>query len=247
MSYEIIYAREFVKTSDGRIIPLVLSGSNNCRELTFRGYERRERVWHAIFSSGDENPAMTPEKLMTKINEYIPSGYNQHFVRNGKWVDDAGFIKFFENGIKKAKTLEELNSELLYEQRLEGIVLNREETANNQLLYSATIKNSAELDEFLNKVDEFISNKLSLSIIMRFQRNDVLRRRKKQKENLKEFYVVTTDFGYVSKLTRLTLYSTHSAEHAKKFTSEKAAMKWIKDRNLEIRFSKQTFGVKYIA
>lgn len=33
MSYEIVYAKQFIKTEDGRIIPLALHGSNNCYEV----------------------------------------------------------------------------------------------------------------------------------------------------------------------------------------------------------------------
>lgn len=42
MSYEIVYDREFIKTNDGRIIPLVLSGSNNCWTTGVSGRLRRD-------------------------------------------------------------------------------------------------------------------------------------------------------------------------------------------------------------
>lgn len=253
MSYEIIYAREFIKTSDGRIVPLVLSGSNNCWDTTYRGHWRRERSWFPIYAKSGENPAISPEKLMTKVKGFIPSGYNRHFVRNSKWVDDDGFIRFFENGIKKAKTLEELNDELLYKHNLKGIVYYYGEGTDVYSVHDATIADSAELDIFLKKVDELIkeySGKEKLHISIGFECEEALKRKKKprtKKERLDKFYVITTEHGYLSKLTRHGVYSTHNAYNAKQFESEHKALKWLKDYDLERRFRRLTFGVKYVA
>ena len=253
MSYEIVYAREFIKTNDGRIVPLVLSGSNNCWDTTFRGHWRRERSWFPIFLRSGENPALTPEELMTKIKGYIPSGYNQHFVRNGKWVDDDSFVRFFENGIKKAKTLEELNDELLYKQHLEGMVYYYDEGSEVTTLHKVDIYETAELEMFLEKADELIkeySSKVKLQIHIGFSQDDILKRKIKprvKKERLKEFYAIVTDYGYLSKLTAHGIYSTHSVYDAKQFESEEKAKKWLENHNLERRFRRLTFGVKYVA
>ena len=253
MSYEIMYAREFIKTGDGRIVPLVLSGSNNCWDTTYRGHWRRERSWFAIYSKSGENPAISPEALLTKIKEFIPSGCNQHFVRNSKWVDDDGFLRFFENGVKKAKTLEELNEELLYKHHLEGMVYYYGKGSEVTTLHKVDINETAELDLFLEKVDELIkeySKKVKLQIYIGFSQEDVLKRKKKtraKKERLEQFYVITTDHGYLSKLTRHGVYSTYNAYNAKQFESEHKALKWLKDYDLERRFRRLTFGVKYVA
>ena len=68
-----------------------------------------------------------------------------------------------------------------------------------------------------------------------------------KKERLKEFYVITTDYGYLSKLTRRGVYSTHSTYYAKQFESEDNAKKWLKEHDLERRFRKLTFEVRYVA
>ena len=190
---------------------------------------------------------------MTKVKGYVPSGYNQHFVRNGKWVDDECFVRFFENGLKKAKTLEELNEELLYKHDLKGIVYYYGEGTAVHSVHNVTIKDSAELDIFLKKVDELIkeySGKEKLHISIGFECEDVLKRVKKpreKKERLKEFYAITTDYGYLSKLTRHGVYSTHSTYHAKQFESEDKAKKWLRKHDLERRFRKLTFGVRFVA
>ena len=253
MSYEIVYAREFIKTNDGRIVPLILSGSNNCWDTTYRGHWRRERSWFPIYAKSGENPAITPEALMTKIKGYVPSGYNQHFVRNGKWVNDDSFVRFFENGLKKAKTLEELNEELLYKHYLKGIVYYYGENSSVHSVHDVDIRDSKDLDVFLEKVDELIkdySGKEKLQISIGFSQDDVLRRIKKpreKKERLKEFYAITTDYGYLSKLTRRGVYSTHSVCYAKQFESEDKAKKWLMEHDLERRFRRLTFGVRFVA
>lgn len=253
MSYEIVYAREFIKTSDGRIVPLVLCGSNNTWETTYSGVCRRVRHWFPICIGQGENPAVTPDELMAKVMSSVPSSYNEHFVRNGKWVDDAGYVRFFKNGIKKAKTLEKLNDELLFTEHLYGSVYYYDEDYNERNLHISTVKNSVDLDVFLKKVDELIaeySGKEKLYVSIEFECSDTLKRKKKireRKERLKEFYVITTVNGYVSKLTRRTLYSTQCAQYAKQFESKEKALKWLKKYDIERRFRRLTFGVEYVA
>ena len=253
MSYDIVYAREFIKTSDGRIVPLVLCGSNNTWETTYSGTWRRERHWYPICVGEGNNPAVTPEVLMEQVKSSVPSNNNEHFVRNGKWVDDAGYVRFFENGIKKSKTLEELNDELLFTVHLNCLVYYYVEDYNERNLHISTVKNSVDLDVFLKKVDELIaeySGKEKLYVSIEFECSDTLKRKKKireRKERLKDFYVITTVNGYVSKLTRRTLYSTQCAQCAKQFESKEKALKWLKKYDVERRFRRLTFGVEYVA
>ena len=58
---------------------------------------------------------------------------------------------------------------------------------------------------------------------------------------------MTTGRGYVSKLTRRGVYYTCSSEFAKQFDTQRQAEKWLKDRGLERRFPKLTFGIEYVA
>ena len=104
MGYTIVYDKKFIKTNGG-IIPLVLAGSSNCYTHTFAGREKRERSWCCFAYDG---PCMTEEALMAEIRKKVPSTYGEHFVYNGKWVDDNGYVNFFKSGIKNALTLEEL-------------------------------------------------------------------------------------------------------------------------------------------
>ena len=104
MGYTIIYDKKFIKTNGG-VIPLVLAGSSNCYTSTYAGREKRERSWCCFSYKG---PCPSAETLMEEVFKDIPSNHNEHFVYNGKWVDDNGFVNFFKSGIRNALTLEEL-------------------------------------------------------------------------------------------------------------------------------------------
>ena len=107
MSYDICYDRCFIKSGLG-ITPMWLVGSSNCTETVYgtdgKFHERKERHWSSLFNFA----GVSEEELMEKARSYVPSNYNTHFMRGGKWVDDAGWIRFVENGIKKAVTIEQL-------------------------------------------------------------------------------------------------------------------------------------------
>lgn len=103
MSYEIVYDRQFIRTPLG-IVPLVLSGSNNCTEFSVRGRERRVRSWGVFFNE----PVFSEEDLLCRTENCCGKSYQEHFKRNAKWVDDEGFRRFMRNGIASALTLEEI-------------------------------------------------------------------------------------------------------------------------------------------
>ena len=68
MSYSIIYGRQFVKTTKG-IIPMILSGSNNCTEF-IQGREVLERNWYPMtLSNKDKRIAIPAGELLERICE----------------------------------------------------------------------------------------------------------------------------------------------------------------------------------
>ena len=74
MSYSIIYGRQFVKTTKG-IIPMILSGSNNCTEF-IQGREVLERNWYPMTLSNKDKriaiPAVTAR--ITNLRSRAESG-----------------------------------------------------------------------------------------------------------------------------------------------------------------------------
>ena len=105
MSYDIVYDRQFVRSPAG-ITPLVLVGCNNVTERTLQGRERRVRNWSPFFNT----PAIAADELLRRTQDCCGGPYQEHFKRNGKWVDDQAFVRFMQNGIQSARTLEEIRT-----------------------------------------------------------------------------------------------------------------------------------------
>lgn len=103
MSYTIMYGRQFIKTTRG-IIPLALFGDNNVT-VFINGREVRERHWSPYVKGRVE---LTPEQYMSQIQDWCGSVYQEHFMMNGRWVNDAELIAWAKNGIKNALTIEEI-------------------------------------------------------------------------------------------------------------------------------------------
>lgn len=106
MSYQIVYGKSFIKTTKG-IIPLILSGSSNCWDAN----NRRERCWTVGFNAFKQ-VLMTSEAIMQGVDDMIAKqeaqGYFEMFVYSGKWITKEQFVNFYKNGIKNAKTIEQI-------------------------------------------------------------------------------------------------------------------------------------------
>lgn len=96
MSYSIMYDRQVIKTPTGYTFA-ILCGDNNVYETD----RRRARDWSCWVLNKTEAELDTFFKSMTGRT------YQEHFKCNGKWVDDAGLIRWYKNGVKNAKTVEE--------------------------------------------------------------------------------------------------------------------------------------------
>lgn len=111
MSYEIVYAKQFIKTKN-YIIPIVLTGSNNCY-MYYGGREIRERDWTVL---SNNLFGLTAEQLKDTIQkEWIDkTTYDEFFKCNGKWVHSKELKNFIDTGIKKALTIEEIKESTGY-------------------------------------------------------------------------------------------------------------------------------------
>lgn len=106
MSYDILYDTQFIKTSQG-ITPAILSGPSNVWEpgnVLGRRTERRARDW-ALYGN---MLCATGEELIAKIESCTGGPYQEHWMQNGKWMDDEGIRRWVRNGIKNAATVEEI-------------------------------------------------------------------------------------------------------------------------------------------
>ena len=249
MSYEIVYARQFIKV-DNLIIPLVLYGSNNSYVMNYSGRYKRDRNWHPMYLKSNEMIAISEENLMARIESICSGGeYQEYFVRNGKWVDDKGLIRFFKNGIKDAKTIEEIQN-TYYVGNL-GAYLSIWNKSNNSTELITNISTTEELKDFLNKAEERLSNRSEaeqIYVCLRFYSDELKPRQTKEKkkptERLSDFYAVKIeDRGYLTQLTSRRIKYTFSSSFSKQFKTEKEANKYI--NKLKERFSCD-FSVEHI-
>ena len=205
MSYEIVYNRQFLKI-DGKIVPLVLYGSNNCCEIMWNGRQRRERSWNPMYFGRNTMIAQTEENIMERINSCCDGTYEEHFVRNGKWVDDKGLIKFFQNGIKNAKTIEELKEEYFFNgMRGYFSVWNGE---NNKIENDVEIFSTDDLRNYLIAAQDRLNNraeKEDIYICLKYYDEEFKAKAKKErktKERLTDYYAIKVDdMGYLMQLT----------------------------------------------
>ena len=102
MSYTILYNTIFLRSGEG-ITPCVLIGSNNCYDASNR---RRDRNWSIFLNQ----PGTTEKTLLTAIEPWL-GGYQEHWMRGGKWVDDAGLIRWVKNNSRNAYLLEDVLTE----------------------------------------------------------------------------------------------------------------------------------------
>ncbi len=140
MSYEIIYSKQFISLqSTGEVIPMILTGSNNCYEIAPGGGNgRRERNWTNMrYYNEGTNLSVKPEVLLANLDAELvrttkshmesqyadagdtPENIKAHFgyyaslaVGGGHCADTSWerWRNVFVNGIKGAKTIEELDA-----------------------------------------------------------------------------------------------------------------------------------------
>jgi len=251
MSYTIVYDRQFLKLEDGRIIPMTLLGSSNCWERDSDGKERRERYWTSFWEQ--TVPAYTQDELMQKAEEYCGGGeYQEHFKRGGKWVDDAAFLRFFRNGIAQAKTMQELADEHIHTPPIWAslsiwtkIPGGKEWDSRHTTECSRYLHSDDEVVAFLSIAGERLKHKTddeTVYVCLKYYGSFPLPKPErifKPKELLTDgFYVVTFGAGrYVMKVTKGFLHHVPYVSAAKRFRSEQDAERWIKQRNLENRFT----------
>ena len=255
MSYDIVFDRQFIKTLDGRIIPLVLIGCNNLTTTNTNGREVIVKRWSPMLAGANRNSAFIPEDLISKVKSFTGGQYQEHFKRNSKWVDDAAFIRFFENGIKSAKTLAQLREEGIYPNALSAYF----SVWDNSVSYGHStegymyINSDEEILTFLKTADKRLAEKKdkeSVYICLEFSGDEPLKHPKKTrkpKERLNEFYAVESGGLYVSRLTRSGLRRSYTTSYAKQFSTQKAAEKWLDKHHILNRFPNLSFSVEKIS
>lgn len=102
MSYVIEYDRQFIKSGLG-ITPLWLSGDSNVWEGRGR-HERRARSWSVFLNQ----LGVSEEKLLEKAETLTGGKFQEHWQKNGKWVDDEGLRRWVRSGCRNAASIEDI-------------------------------------------------------------------------------------------------------------------------------------------
>lgn len=108
MGYQILYDWQFIRSEEG-ITPVVLMGSSNVTQPHYsekleRNVKRRERSWGCMFS----HIGVTENEFMDFIRNCTGQQYQEHWMCKGKWVDDAGIIRWAKNAVNGAARVEDI-------------------------------------------------------------------------------------------------------------------------------------------
>ena len=112
MSYEILYSRQFVKLDEERVLPIILSGSSNCT-MFWGNKEIRERNWFCWCNKEEigEKTSVIRNRIEKVVIENKNNNYDgEWFKSNGKWITSSSILKWFDNAVKSARTIEEIYS-----------------------------------------------------------------------------------------------------------------------------------------
>jgi hypothetical protein len=265
MSYEIVYNRQFLRVGD-KIIPLVLIGSNNTWETNYEsGRERRSRDWNPLMNNRNSIPLMTEDEIMEKAQSWTGGPYQQHFMRNAKWVDDKGLLSFCKNGIKNAATLEELkelarNPNGVYVRCYLSVWFKNEKgEQQNKAELQREIHISDDLLAYIGEVNERLSQRSGETIYIGIEYpNDKAVRYPKEKPKRRnqlprmesDYWVIKagrSDPCFVQKLSARSLRFSFKPEYAKQFKTQAIAEKWVKEKSLEVRFRLSPLEYQHVA
>ena len=107
MSYEIMYNWQFLRSAEG-LTPVVLIGSSNVTEASWsranRRTERRARDWFCLFNM----LGVTDDEFLAQIKSMTGGEYQEHWKQNGKWVNDATLVRWAQQNVKNAASIEDV-------------------------------------------------------------------------------------------------------------------------------------------
>ena len=193
MSYEILYDRKFIRTTRG-IIPMILSGSNNCTEQMWsrsgRSYERRERHWWAWIPKSLPVMDNTETDYLNKIASICEGNDpdRELFRWNGNWLTYGQWLRWFKNGCSASATIEEYLSQNRTQSFVGHIRIYTEEAWVQREL-EEYIHTTAKLESWLDRANERVKqisaeqqNALDVYICLSFSGNEALKVRSRSVE-----------------------------------------------------------------
>jgi len=255
MSYKIIYDKQFIDLKDGRYIPFVLAGSNNCFDIGPKGKERRSRSWSSyapnskLAATGKEllDFAESVRKSCIETNDRNKKdypdwdnyddkrfGYFSAIAIGGHHTGTTTFGMFrgiFNTGVKKSLTIEQVRSSVHVHHGY-SIKEKCEELGVEPLsIFAGTTE---ELIEAI-KIAEAHPVRPYVSIGIHEQDLKFLRRKyfpttnkRHERKKVEKFWAISVKgYGYLNKFTKYGFrYSHNSTTHP--FETEKQADRMLK-------------------
>jgi hypothetical protein len=272
MSYEIIYDKQFIKVSEDKFVPMILTGSNNCYDYN----NKRARSWWAY--NINESVVLTLDEMI----EYTKSVRQDIINRNNerekdKWFEEyddksfgywssiaingstrnttyGQFEGIFKIGCSKALTIEQLNLE-----HVTIIVKNTYYSDKTRREYgiepfSKSVTSGQELIDAINECNElFKGTSIRATVEFGYMPEDKPKRLRKEyfsktkKEKLRvdldKYYTILVEGRYLSKHTsRGYMYSFYSPQL--KYATKNEAKKIV--NKFESKYPNREYEIKEI-
>ena len=164
VSYCVEFDHIFIHSAFG-FTPLCLMGDSSVWEKsgTRRRMAREWMVFHSLLG-------VSEEKILEDIKPMLDSGYQEHWKRNGKWVDNKGLINWVKNSCKNAASLESIlkaNFRTCVTCCLRG--------PNWQTYLEVDVRNTTELDAWIVQAKAAMASDKNLypKIIMNYEGNPI--------------------------------------------------------------------------
>ncbi len=240
MSYDIFYRKQFIKVSGTETIPFFEAGSSNCYDVGIgrNRIGRRSRSWDNQRING--KVIVSNDEIIKYVEDYQDSLIERGIEWNKDSNDDsytynpdrfgyhAGlsikgygtpkttykhFFNFYKNGIKTAKTIEELSdNDVLIELVVSTYPEKKITELGLERKPSVTLKTTEQLVKLIKEYEEYYKDVPTCFYLTTFSEwsltkyfsNNKQRIMKKEKEliTLKEYYVIKCPNGGI--LARLT-------------------------------------------
>jgi hypothetical protein len=269
MSYTILYAKQFIKIDETRVIPFILQGDNNVYESN----RKRARDWsnsyaftRTIITSNEallQGIERFKQDTIESCNEYVKQydetwafdekrfGYHTGIAVGGRHTTKTTFgmfKNFYVSGINNAKTIEEL-TELGCSLAIRVSEYDKERITKVGLEVKRNIGLTS-TEHAIATIEEYEAYYKGHNVhlyIYAYGMDRVvekLKKRKtpKQKEKVDQYFQINTPFGlFVKNTSRGFQYSRWNA---KPFRTEKAANKSLD--TLKNKFPQHNFTVELV-
>ena len=155
MSYSIMYNWAFIRSNEG-ITPVVLMGDNNVTERHWYGNrwgERRARDWDCFRNL----IGVSEQEFLDDLNSMTGGPYQEHWMRNSKWVDDAAMMRWGKKAVQEAAPIEDILN-LNRRNSVQCYLSVWDTEFNHSYENRQNIKTTEELDAWIRKCKEIIGN-----------------------------------------------------------------------------------------